>query len=65
MNNENIFRAICLDMSKAFDCIDYTRLYNKLTSCGVSDLVLRWFKSYFFRSQVVKVGNVISQCKPV
>ena len=43
-------------------CIDHTRLYNKLLSCGVSDLVLRWFKRYFAQSQEVKVGNVVSQC---
>ena len=65
MNNKKIFGSICLDISKAFDCIDHTRLFNKLMSCGISELVLKWFKSYFSRTQVVKVGNVVSQCKPV
>ena len=43
MNNKKVFGSICLDVSKAFDRIDHVRLYNKLISCGVSNLVLRWF----------------------
>ena len=65
MNNEKVFGSICLDVPKAFDCIDHVRLYNKLISCGVSNLVLRWFKSYFSRTQEVKVGNTISQSKAI
>ena len=65
LNNKKLFGSICLDISKAFDCLDHTRLYNKLRSCGISDLVLRWFKSYFNRSQVVRVGNNVSMSKPV
>ena len=61
MNNKKIFGSICLDISKAFDCIDHTRLYNKLQSIGVSELVMRWFKSYFSRSQEVKGNNIRSQ----
>ena len=49
MNNKKIFGSICLDISKAFDCIDHVRLYNKLISCGVSEIVIQWFKSYFDR----------------
>ena len=41
------------------------RLYNKLISCGVSNLVLHWFKSYFSRTQEVEVGNTISQSKAI
>ena len=31
-----------------------------MKSCGISDIVLSWFKSYFTRTQVVKIGNTIS-----
>ena len=65
MNNKKIFGSICLDISKAFDCIDHVRLFNKLKSCGVSDTVVRWLRSYFTRTQMVKVGNIASQCKPI
>ena len=55
----------CLDVAKAFDCIDHTHLYNKLKSCGISDLVLKWFVSYFTRQQEVRVGGVTSNSKSV
>ena len=32
-----------------------------MISCGISDIVIRWFKSYFSRTQVVKVDNVVSK----
>ena len=64
MNNKNIFGSICLDISKAFYCIDHSRLFNKMASCGISENVLSWFRSYFKRTQVVKVGNCISEYKP-
>ena len=65
MNNKMIFGSICLDISKAFDCIDHYRLYNKLKSCGISDEVMRWFRSYFTQTQDVRVGNIVSQSKNV
>ena len=57
MNNKKVFGAICLDIAKAFDCTDHVRLFNKLKSCGLSDLVLNWFKNYFNRTQVVVIGD--------
>ena len=65
MNNKTTFGSICLDISKAFDCIDHNRFYNKLKSCGISDEVMRWFKSYFARTQDFRVGNTDSQSKNV
>ena len=40
LNNKKIFGSICLDISKAFDCIDHNKLFIKLRSCGVSENVL-------------------------
>ena len=53
MNNKKIFGAICLDISKAFNCINHNKLYNKLNSCGITDEVVRWFRSYFNRTQEI------------
>ena len=65
INDDKIFGAICLDISKAFDCIIHMKLLNKLKSCGIAEDVLCWFKSYFNRSQEVKIGNYTSKCKSV
>ena len=65
MNNKKIFGSICLDISKAFDCIDHVKLIEKLRSCGVSDLVCKWFKSYFTRTQYVKFNQIESSTLPV
>ena len=65
LNNKKIFGSICLDISKAFDCIDHNKLYIKLRSCGIANYVLRWFHSYFDRTQEVKICNNVSKCKPI
>ena len=65
LNNKKIFGSICLDISKAFDCIDHNKLYAKLRSCGVAGDVLRWFCNYFDRTQEVKIGNNVSKCKSI
>ena len=56
-NNKKIFGSICLDVSKAFDCINHIKLFEKMISCGLSDKVLKWFKSYFTRRQLVKFND--------
>ena len=65
LNNKTIFGSICLDISKAFDCIDHNKLYAKLRSCGVAEDVLWWFCNYFDRTQEVKIGNKVSKCKSI
>ena len=39
MNNKKLLGSICLDISKAFNCIDHEKLYNKMISCGISDSI--------------------------
>ena len=61
VNNNKIFGSICLDILKAFDCINHDRLYNKMLLCGLSELVVKWYKSYFTRTKIVKVNDKVSQ----
>ena len=64
-NNKKLFGSICLDVSKAFDCINHVKLFEKMKSCGISDPVILWFKSYFSRKQIVRFNDNLSQSRIV
>ena len=53
---------ILLDISAAFDTVDYEMLLQRLqTTYGISDVAHRWFRSYLFgRSQYVRIGTSCS-----
>ena len=44
----------------AFDCIDHEILFDKMKSCRFRDYVTQRFKSYFNRTQEVRLDNVVS-----
>ena len=51
----------CLDLSKAFDCVQHSLLINKLRKTRLSPTFLNLMHSYFQnRLQVTKIDNVIS-----
>ena len=52
-------------MAKAFNCIDHNVLYSKLHSVGMSNRLLRWFRSYLTRTQIVKHGDKTGNNLPV
>ena len=58
--------AVYLDLSKAFDTLDHSRLLEKMKSYGIIELALTWFTDYLFqRSQVVKLGQELSDPCPL
>lgn len=66
-SNLNHF-SVCtfIDFKKAFDCVNYSILLNKLTDIGIDSRNLEWFKDYFTdRVQSVKMGNNLSSVSPV
>ena len=61
LNNKKLFAAICLDVCKAFDCINHDVLLFKLAKIGFSYTSLAWFKSYLNRTQTVRFNDTISK----
>jgi len=58
----DVAALILLDLSGAFDMVDYEILLQRLqTTYGISDVAHRWFKSYLLgRSQYVRTGTSCS-----
>lgn len=58
----NTVTGTFLDLSKAFDSLDHTLLLSKISSLGISELALKWFKSYLTnRTQIVEVKQTINE----
>jgi hypothetical protein len=55
-----------LDLAKAFDSVDRSKLLKKLECCGVRGLSLEWFQSYLHeRKQSVCINNVCSDVEGI
>jgi hypothetical protein len=66
LNRSKYLIAVLLDLSKAFDTVDYGILFGKLYKLGVRGLALEWIKSYLSnRYQYVCVKGVNSQKLPI
>lgn len=51
-----------MDLSKAFDTVDFNILLDKLSFYGIKDVELLWFRNYLFnRTQTVEVNSVLSE----
>ena len=62
MDDKSVSILIMLDLSSAFDRVDFNVLLCRLeTNFGVTDLTLSWFKSYLSnRRQYIKINNTSS-----
>ena len=64
MENLENFRtpiAIYLDLSKAFDTLDFNIYLHQLNHFGISGNALTWFKSYLYnKKQCVQIENTKS-----
>ena len=66
MDDGQLTGVAFLDLSKAFDTVNHSRLILKLKSIGFSSHVCKWFESYLTHSsQVTVVDNCKSSIKPV
>ena len=60
LNNKKKIGAACLDISKAFDCLNHKLLIKKLRACGLADMTITWFQSYLMRTQNVLFDGKLS-----
>ena len=61
LNNKKLIATVCLDVCKAFDCINHDLLVHKLRKIGFSNGTISWFQSYLSRSQIVKFKDTFSE----
>jgi hypothetical protein len=58
--------ATFIDLSKAFDCLQYDKLFSKMDNLGIRNETLAWFKDYLTdREQCVELDGVRSQLEKV
>ena len=63
LNHKKVIGSVCLDVAKAFDCVNHDILLFKLGKIGFSENTIAWFKSYLTRTQIVEFDNVSSSQK--
>lgn len=64
VNNNEKCLVLFIDLAKAFDSLDRTVLFSKMSHIGIRAIELNWFKSYLDdRCQVVSILNNVSDVK--
>ena len=62
LDNGELGLGLFLDLSKAFDCLDYNILFKKMEFFGIRGNALDWFKDYLTeRSQRVSFNGTLSE----
>ena len=62
LDNQDFAVSIFLDLSKAFDTVDHSILFSKLSHYGIRGISLDWFMSYMSnRKQYVYFQNTESE----
>ena len=61
IDHQEVVRLILLDLSSAFDTVDYCMLLQRLEVCfGIKETALEWIRSYLTgRTQKVSVGKAM------
>ena len=63
LDNGSMTGAAFLDLTKAFDTVDYDFLLRKLRAIVVDAQALRWLHSYLVnRQMVISIGSTQSAC---
>ena len=66
LDNRKLPISIFLDLSKAFDTLDYEILRYKLYHYGIRNSTLNWFKSYLTnRKQYIEIDGIKSNSRPL
>ena len=66
MDSKRLMCMVLLDLSKAFDSLNYATILVKLQSLGLSHSTLEWFRSYLpKRSEYVRTGSEVSNLKNI
>jgi len=61
LEDGQVVAGIYLDVAKAFDTVDHNILLYRLQQSGISEGLLKWFRSYLVdRTQMVKICNHFS-----
>ena len=62
--NNKSQQLILLDLSSAFDTLEFNTIIDRLQNIGLKDIPLLWFKNLLFnRSFTIKISNSISSVK--
>uniref|UniRef100_A0A8C6MKE1 Reverse transcriptase domain-containing protein n=1 Tax=Nothobranchius furzeri TaxID=105023 RepID=A0A8C6MKE1_NOTFU len=66
IDNKNHFISVFIDLKKAFDVIDHSRLLLKLHRYGIRGVAHQWVNSYLRnRKQFVQINNAKSELKDI
>ena len=66
LDNRKLPISIFLDLSKAFDTLDYEILLYKLHHYGTRNSTLNWFRSYLTnRTQYIEIDGIKSNSRPL
>lgn len=66
MESGNLTGAVFLDLAKAFDTVDHNLLIKKMSSFGLTNKSINWFKSYLSnRQQITEIDHFHSSPETV